>query len=84
MANVSSLHGGPVITATPNQTCIDELERILDAARNGEIVGFAMASVHGDKTASYTVAGIAGGFALLGAIEMAKEEIVAINKGFEE
>lgn len=84
MANVSSLHGGAVITATPNQPCIDELERILEAAKSGDIIGFVMASVNGNKTTSYTIAGIAGGFPLVGAIEMAKQEIVSINKGFEE
>ena len=69
--NVTSLHGGPVLTPTPNESCIAFLRDMLEKAESGEITGFVAASLHGDGLASYTIAGMIGPYALLGGLEMA-------------
>jgi hypothetical protein len=83
MSNVAAINGSVVVPGEPNETCVAECERLLERARAGDIVGIAAAILHRDNTASYALAGIAGGFGMLGAAEMIKSELVAINDGWE-
>ena len=50
MTNVTSLHGHPVAVEV-NEEVIETLERLLQEARDGQILGLAYAAAqHGDKS----------------------------------
>jgi hypothetical protein len=77
--NVVSLHGNfvPVAPET-SKVVIDELERLLNAARSGEIVGLAGSFVHTNKTITYSYAGKVAGFGMIGGLECLKERLMRI------
>jgi hypothetical protein len=77
-AQVVNLRGAPVEpeTAAPNETLVQELERLLEAARAGQIVGMAGIYRHRDLAVTYSYAGGVGGFALIGALDCLKDRLV--------
>ena len=79
--NVVSLFG-PMASAQPegqpNATVIEELERLLEAARAGEIIGVAGSYVHRDKVVTYSFAGIVGSYGLIGGLDCVKERLIRI------
>ncbi len=62
----------------PNATVIEELERLLEAARAGEILGLAGAYVHRDKVVSYSYAGAVASYGMLGGLDCVKERLLNI------
>ena len=55
MAEVVSLHGTwQPPSGAPNDTVVQELERLLEAARTGEIVGLAGSYMHRDRMVTYS------------------------------
>jgi hypothetical protein len=76
--DVVSLHGAQPIAPPPNQTLVKELERLLEAARSGEIIGMAGSYWHRNSTATYSYAGMVGSFAMLGGLECLKEKLVRL------
>ena len=78
-SNVVSLDGR---TFTPSHspqisaTLVGELERLLEAAKTGDIVGMAGSFIHADRLVSYSFAGAVGGFGLIGGLECLKERLV--------
>jgi hypothetical protein len=79
--NVVNLFGAEVQTqpeGQPNATVIEELERLLQAARAGEIIGLAGSYVHRDKVVTYSFAGIVGSYGLIGGLDCVKERLVRI------
>ena len=78
---VVSLHGAQPLAPPPNQTLVDELERLLEAARSGEIVGMAGSYWHRNSTATYSYAGLVGSFAMLGSLECVKERLIRLALG---
>jgi hypothetical protein len=80
--NVVALRGElPPQTAEPNERLVEELERLLEAARAGEIVGMAGAYLHKERGASYSFAGAVGSYGLIGGLECAKERLLSIVLG---
>ena len=76
---VVSLHGDYSPEAVqPNDTVVKELERLLEAARAGQLVGIAGAYLHRDKIVSYSYAGVAAGYSVLGGLECLKERLLRI------
>ncbi len=61
-----------------NERLVEEIERLLDAARSGEIVGMAGSYLHKDRAASYSFAGLVGSYGLIGGLECAKARLMAI------
>ncbi len=65
---VEALDGGPVMEAfDKHEGLIEELERMLEQARSGEIVGLAGAVMHRDQATGVRVVGLSNR-ALLGAL----------------
>ena len=64
-----------------NERLIEEIERLLEAARAGEIVGMVGSYLHKDKGASYSFAGIVGSYGLIGGLECAKARLMALAEG---
>jgi len=81
VGSVTALHGGVVNRPEPNVGCAQALREMLEMAESGEITGFVCARLHGDNLASYTIAGMAGPYGLLGALEMAKIELIDLMQG---
>lgn len=78
MSNVKSLYGGPIGAPEVNETCVAELKRLLEAAESGEIIGFVAAALHNDGCATWQIAGMIGGYALIGALEVARADVVQV------
>jgi hypothetical protein len=77
--NVISLRGEfTPPTSEPNSTVVEELERLLEAARAGEILGLAGAYVHRDKVVSYSYAGAVASYGMLGGLDCVKERLLRI------
>lgn len=70
-------------SAEPCESCIEGLEQMLDRARTGDLQGFVAAILTSADAAEYRMAGRVGGFAMQGALECAKAELVNVNLGFE-
>ena len=82
--NIVRLRGNLTVTpAEPNRTLIDELERLLAAARAGEIIGIAGCYVHKDKIVSYSYAGAVASYGMLGGLDCIKERLLrsALSRG---
>ena len=83
--NVVTLHGvAPKPDAEPNATLVEELERLLAAARAGEIVGLAGAYVHRGGPITYSYAGAIGNYGLLGGIACVKERLLRLALSRED
>lgn len=82
--NVVSLNGRPTGKREVSQVCVDVLRDLLERAEAGELVGIGLAGLHENGEASYHVAGHVGGFAMHGALDMVRAELVDINRGYEE
>jgi hypothetical protein len=81
---VVSLYGGaPLPLVQPNHTLVEEIERLLEAARAGEIIGMAGTYVHKDKAVSYSYAGAVASYGMLGGLDCVKERLlrIALSKG---
>jgi hypothetical protein len=84
--NVIGLHATyvpPRTKAKPNREVIEELERLLDQAKAGEIVGLAGSFLHRDKVVSFAYAGMVAGFGMIGGLECLKETLLrkVLNRG---
>jgi hypothetical protein len=80
--NVVTLRGGRRLeNGEPNESCVRELERLLDAARSGEITGVAGAYKHQNGIVSFSFAGAIGGFAMIGGLEGLKHELLERSLG---
>jgi hypothetical protein len=79
MAEVVSLHGTwQPPSGAPNDTVVQELERLLEAARTGEIVGLAGSYMHRDRMVTYSYAGLVGGYSVIGALACLKDRLMQI------
>jgi hypothetical protein len=67
----------------PHQGVIEVLERLLQEARAGEIVGVAAVFHDENLRSGYVVVGFVGGFSLVGAAQCVLQELTDINRGFE-
>lgn len=63
------------VHSEPNPKLIEELERLLEAARAGEIVGLTGAYLHREHAVSYSYAGAIGTFGMLGALDCLSERV---------
>lgn len=81
--NVVSLNGAkaPPVVKEPHQGVINLLERMLQDARAGELVGLACAYQAPDWRAGYSIVGFVGGFSMVGAAYNIIQEVGDINRG---
>jgi hypothetical protein len=77
--NVVSLKGlSPTPPVQPNPTVVEELQRLLEAAKAGDIVGLAGAYVHRDKVVTYSYAGAVASYGMIGGLDCVKERLLRI------
>jgi hypothetical protein len=67
------------VTEPVNEKLIVELEKLLQAARTGELVGIAGVYQHRTNTSSFSFAGTVGSFAMLGALAALKDRLLKIS-----
>lgn len=68
----------------PNDTLIEHLERLLDDAKRGELLGIAYVTAYkGDSVANGWVLGPFGPRRLVGEIEYMNHQIIAKSGGFD-
>jgi hypothetical protein len=65
--NVRSMFGGPSTTRESNAAAVEVLEDALERARSGEIVGVGIVMADHDGRACFSLGGLIGGYADLGA-----------------
>ena len=75
--NVVSLNGTSFAPqrSEPVESLVEELERLLLAAKSGEIIGFAGACQHHNALVSYSYAGAVRSFAMIGGLECVKARV---------
>jgi hypothetical protein len=81
--NVVPLNGvksSPVVKE-PHQGVIEFLERLLQDARSGDVVGVACAYQNPDWRSGYAIVGFVGGFSMAGAAYNILQEVGDINRG---
>ena len=81
---VKPLFGGMTYEREVVAATIDALEQILEAAKSGEIVGVAITTLDHKGMGGYSIAGRVGGYSMIGALEMIKAELIAVNWGDDE
>lgn len=80
-SNVKSLFGGRTWQPQPNENAIAALSELLEMAYSGEIVGVVVAGLCRDGCGLYRIGGQVGGYSLLGAVDVAKDELMDIVRG---
>lgn len=78
MSNVKSLYGGPTGQPDPNENAIAVLTEALERAKAGEVIGVVIAILHHDGLSGFRTGGMVGGYSLLGALEMAKADLIEV------
>ena len=78
--NVVSLNGGPRGVREVNEAVVSVLERWLEAARSGEVIGVAIALLDYDGCGRWAVAGTVGGYSMLGALEVARADLLEVMR----
>lgn len=81
MGDVKSMFGGPSGLPEVSEVAVSTLRDLLERAEAGELIGVAAVCVHCDGAASYNIGGRVGGFSAIGALEMAKAELLEVNNG---
>jgi hypothetical protein len=77
--NIVSLRGSfAAPAAQPNRNVVDELERLLQAAKAGDIVGMAGTYVHKDRIVTYSFAGAVASYGMIGGLDCVKERLLRL------
>lgn len=64
------------IAAEPDTRLIEEMERLLEAVKSGEVVGVAGVFLNKDKVVSYSYSGVIAGYGVLGGIDCLKQRLL--------
>jgi hypothetical protein len=83
MSDVVGLFGDVPEPGKPAASCVDALKDLLERAEAGEIVGIAAAAVNPRGNALYIMGGIVGAYGLLGALDMAKADLVSLMRDMD-
>lgn len=82
--NVVGMFGGIPAAGEPVASCVDCLRDLIEQAEAGELVGFAYGAVLRNGQGQNGIGGMIGGYSMLGAIEMAKGQLLAIMQDLDE
>lgn len=83
MGEVRGLFGELPEPGKPAASCVSALKDLLQRAEAGEVVGIAAAAVSGTGNALYVVGGVVGAYGMLGALDMAKAELVSFMQDMD-
>jgi hypothetical protein len=74
--NVTAIFGGPTGVLSANDACIATLERWLEMARSGEVIGVAVIGLCHDGLARQAAGGKIGGYSMIGALEVVRAYLI--------
>ena len=77
---VLSIHGGRPMPQEPNEAAIAVLERTLEAAKAGEIVGALVVSQYKDCSGGWQIGGFVSSYSMLGAATVAIDDLKAMHR----
>lgn len=78
---VSHIFGGPTGERDVNYRVVSLLEDLLERAHSGEIVGVSVCALSFDGCGSYWLGGKVGGYSMLGAMDVARSDLVDLIRG---
>jgi hypothetical protein len=81
MTKITSINGATISTGEPNEIAVRMLEDALERAKSGDLVGVGIVMRHSDGCGSFSLGGSVGGYSMLGALEMVRDQIVSLNRG---
>lgn len=84
MGEVKSLFRGCDHNGEPVASCVETLRRLLEQAESGELVGITYAGITQHGVGVNGIAGVVGGYSMLGALELAKGQLVGIMLEIDE
>ena len=82
-AKVTAIFGGPAGVPEVSKYCVELLEEWLEMAKAGEIVGVVLVGLCHDKLSRYAIGGHCGGYSLVGCLEIAKTDLIDMNRSSE-
>jgi hypothetical protein len=83
-AEIKPLFGGFTHQPEVVESLVAMLEGMLQAAKDGQLIGMVAATVNCKGNGSYQMAGRVGGYTVLGGLEMVKAELIGFNFECEE
>jgi hypothetical protein len=78
MGEVRGLFGDVPQTNEPVPSCVEGLRNLLEQAEAGELVGFAYGAMTRNGNGQNGIGGMIGGYAMLGALELVKVDLINI------
>jgi len=84
MGEVRGLFGGVPEPGEPVASCVDCLRDLLEQAEAGELIGFAYGAITRNGNGQNGIGGMIGGYAMLGALELAKAELTCIMQEIDQ
>lgn len=77
---VVSIDGSEVPeTRVVRESVVETLEEMLERAKSGDIQGIACSFVDSDRCCQYVVAGVVGGYGMIGSTSVMKQDLIDIN-----
>lgn len=83
-AEIKPIFGGFTHQPEVVDSVVAALEEMLQSAKDGQLVGLAVAMVDCKGSGSYQLARRVGGYTLLGGLEMAKVQLIGFNLECED
>lgn len=77
MSNVTAIFGGPTGVPSRDENAVTVLRDLLERAEAGEVVAVAVAAMTHDGLASCHTGGLIGAYSMIGALEVAKADVMA-------
>lgn len=84
MGEVRGLFGDVPEPGEPVASCVDCLRDLLEQAEAGELIGFAYGAITRNGIGQNGIGGLIGGYAMLGALELAKAELTCIMQEIDQ
>lgn len=84
MGEVRGLFGDVPEPGEPVASCVDCLRDLLEQAEAGELIGFAYGAIARNGNGQNGIGGMIGGYAMLGALELAKAELTCIMQEIDQ
>lgn len=78
---VASLFGGPTGERTPSVAAIEVVDEVSEMVMSGELVGVLIVGMGHDGCCMYRIGGRVGGYSMLGAAEIAVDDLRDVVRG---
>lgn len=80
---VISLWGQPTGEPQVMESAVSTMAEWSEKVGSGEVVAVVVVGIFKDGMAGYTCAGLIGGYSILGALDMARQDVIDVNRASE-